>query len=45
MNEIFILAILAIIVYILLSVARRQKKAGRSARNRILRRAQRRDED
>jgi hypothetical protein len=45
MSEIFILAVLAVIVYYLLSLASRQKRAGRSVRDRILRRAQRRDEE
>ena len=45
MTEIFILAILAVFVYVLLSFARKQNRSGRVARDRILRRAQRRDED
>jgi len=45
MTEIFLLAVMAVVVYYLLSLARRQKKVSRSARDRILRRAQRRDEE
>jgi hypothetical protein len=44
MIEIFVLAILAVVVYLLLSLGRKQNRSVRSARERILRRAQRRDE-